>query len=94
MAYRHETEGAGRWGEVSNWKPALCRVPQGSVLGPILFLIYINDLEEGVTNKILKLADDAKVCRKIKGNGDKQQLQGDIDKLIRWSEKWQMFSKM
>ena len=64
--------------------------PQGSVLGPILFLIYINDLEEGVTSKILKFADDTKLFRKIKGNGDKQQLQDNIDKLIKWSEKWQM----
>ena len=77
-------------GEVSNWKPVLSGVPQGSVLGPILFLIYINDLEEGVTSKILTFADDTKLFRKIKGNGDKQQLQDDIDKLIKWSEKWQM----
>ena len=55
-----------------------------------MFLIYINDLEEGVTSKILKFADDTKLFRKIKGNGDKQQLQDDIDKLIKWSEKWQM----
>ena len=84
-------------GEVSNWKPVLNGVPQGSVLGTILFLLYINDLEEGVTSKILKFADDNKLFRKIKGNGDKQQLQDDIGKLIKWSEKWQMlfnFQKM
>ena len=77
-------------GDVSNWKPVLSGVPRGSVLGPILFLIYINDLEEGVTSKILKFADDTKLFRKIKGNGDKQQQQDDIDKLIKWSEKWQL----
>ena len=63
-------------------------VPQGSVLGPILF--YISDQEEGVTCKILKFVDDTKLFRKTKGNVDKQQLQDDIDKLIMWSEKWQM----
>ena len=50
-------------GEVSNGKPVLSGVPQGSVLGHILFLIYINDLEEGVTSKTLKFADDTKLFR-------------------------------
>ena len=77
-------------GEVSSWKSVFSGVPQGSVLGPILFLVYINDLEEGVTGKILKFADDTKLFRKVKEIGDKQNVQDDIDKLVKWSEKWQM----
>ena len=53
-------------GEVSNWKYVLSGVLQGSVLGPILFLIYINDLDDDITSKVLKFADDTKVVRKIK----------------------------
>ena len=77
-------------GEVSSWKSLLSGVPQGSVLGPILLLVYIDDLEEGVTGNILKFADDTKLFRKTKEIGDKQKLQNYIDKLVRWSEKWQM----
>ena len=72
-------------GEVSSWKSVLSGVPQGSVLGPILFLVYINDLEEGVTGKLLKFADDTKLFRKVKEIGDKQNLQDNIDKLVKWS---------
>ena len=90
MAYRQETKGSDGW-RGFKMETSFNGVPQGSVLGPILFLIYINDLEEGVTSKILKLVDDTKLFfRKIKGNWDKQQLQDDIDKLIKWSEKWEM----
>ena len=75
-------------GEISNWKSVLSGVPQGSVLGPILFLIYINDLEDDISSKVLKFADDKKVFRKVT-NRDKQSLQDDLDKLVKWSEKWQ-----
>ena len=47
-------------------------MPQGSVLGHILFLVYINDLKEGVTGKILKFADDTKLFTKTKEIGDKK----------------------
>ena len=63
MAYRQEAKGGSGW-RYSNWKAVLSGVSQGSVLGPILFLRYINDLQEGVTSKILKFADDTKLFRK------------------------------
>ena len=75
-------------GNVSSWKSVMSGVPQGSVLGPILFLVYINDLEEGGTGKLLQFADGTKLFRKVKEIGDKKNLQEDIDKLVKWSEKW------
>ena len=67
-------------GEISNWKSVLSGVPQGSVLGPILFLIYINDLEDDISSKVLKFADDTKVFRKVTNDTDKQSLPDDLDK--------------
>ena len=52
-------------GEISNWKSVLSGVTQGSVLGPILFLIYINDLEDDISSKVLKFPDDTKVFRMV-----------------------------
>ena len=77
-------------GEVSNWKSVLRGVPQGLVLGPILFLIYINDLDDSITSNVLKFADDTKLFRKVSTDGDKQHLQNDLNRLMKWSQKWQM----
>ena len=62
-------------------------IPQRSVLGPLLFLIYIYDLDDNITTKVLKFADDTKVFRKVNTNGDKQHLQNNLDKLVKWSAK-------
>ena len=77
-------------GEISNWKSVLNGVLQGSVLGPILFLIYINDLEDDISSKVLKCADNTKVFRKVTNDTDKQSLHDDLDKLVKWTEKWQI----
>ena len=89
MAYTQKTESNSRWWDF-NWKSVLSGVPQGSVLGPILFLIYIIDLENDISSKVLKFAADTKVFRKVKNDTDKQSLQDDLDKFVKWSEKWQM----
>ena len=65
-------------------------VPQGSVLGPLLFLIYINDLDDSITSNLLTFADDTKVLKKLTLMVTKQHLQNDLNKFVKWSEKWQM----
>ena len=77
-------------GEESSWRPVISGVPQGSVLGPILFLIYINDLENEIGSNILKFADDTKMFRRVESQEDRHKLQVDSNKLVKWAEKWQM----
>ena len=47
-------------------------------------------MDDNITSNVLKFADDTKVFRKVNNDGDKQHIQNDLDKLVRWSEKWQM----
>ena len=58
-------------------------VPQGLVSRPLLFLIYINDLDDNITSNVLKFADDTKVFIRVNTYGDKQHLQNDLNKLVK-----------
>jgi len=74
----------------SQWTTVTSGVPQGSVLGPLLFIIYINDLDTDIISKLTKFADDTKLCYKADCTQDCLILQRDLDRLVDWSDKWQM----
>ena len=65
-------------------------VPQGSVLGPMLFLLYINDINNAITSQIKHFADDSVLYRNIHNQNDQEILQNDLDTISSWAEKWLM----
>ena len=74
----------------SEWVEVISSVPQGSVLGPLLFLIYINDLNNVVSSQMSLFADDTKLFKAIKSVEDRKKLQDDINAMNQWSNLWQM----
>ena len=77
-------------GASSNEVSVRSGVPQGTVLGPLMFLIYINDIGEHITSNLRLLADDSLLYCAIDIPQDCLALQEDLDKLSQWSYKWQM----
>ena len=59
---------------------------RGRCWGPILFLIFINDFDDYLSNKVLKFADDTKVFKTVKTDTDEEILPDDLTKLVKWSE--------
>ena len=78
-------------GESSDIAPVTSGVPQGTVLGPVLFLVYINDLSEYMKSSQLRLfADDSIIYKTIKSQKDCDSLQEDLDAAARWESDWLM----
>ena len=77
-------------GQASDPVPVLSGVPQGSVLGPFLFLIFINDLPDNIRSSARLFADDCVLYRNIKSPIDCQILQDDLNSLSQWETDWQM----
>jgi len=79
-------------GTCSNWSKVISGVPQGSVLGPLLFVIFINDIDNFTRNIsiMLKFADDTKLGNVASGVGDCENLQQTINELLVWAETWCM----
>ena len=71
-------------GVVSGWERVESGVPQGSVLGPVLFIIFIDDIEENVVSKILKFADDTKLIARFGTVQEVERLRDDLRKLFQW----------
>ena len=78
-------------GQTSEWRDIISGVPQGSVLGSLLFLIYINDLPDDLTSLCKIFADDTSLFSKVHNiNKSANELNGDLEKISQWACQWKM----
>ena len=75
----------------SSWEQVYAGVPQGSVLGPLLFLIYINDLTDGIISNIKLFADDSSLFARVQDiDNTHNQLLTDLNTITQWANQWKM----
>ena len=74
----------------SGWAPVPSGVPQGSVLAPLLFILYVNDLPDTLSCGIKVFADDSKLYRPVRHLTDPPTLQEDLNAAVRWADRWQL----
>ena len=74
---------------VSDWVPVTSGLPQGSVLGPLLFIIFINDMPDFCSSLCRLYADDSKLARSVERREDSIEMQLDLERLLVWSDTWQ-----
>ena len=77
-------------GEASKEVKVISGVPQGTVLGLLMFLLYVNDIYDNTSSSIRMFADDCVLYRIIQTPSDHHYLQNDLDAIILWANKWQM----
>lgn len=77
-------------GNYSQWAEVISGVPQGSVLGPLLFIIFIDDITEGLLSKVSIFADDLKIMGIVNTEEQIEQFQADLTRISNWAVKWGM----
>ena len=87
---QHRSQRVVVGGEHSAWTDVVSGVPQGTVLGPLLFLTYINDLPDKLNSSVRLFADDCVLYHEIRNKHDADELQRDLDTLVKWEKDWQL----
>ena len=75
----------------SEWADVTSGVPQGSVLAPLLFILYVTDMQvDSINAKLTKFADDTKIYSEISDSASSQRLQNSLNKVSEWCDTWKM----